>query len=124
MKTLAILVCPLATLAPDAVTTIALRQSPAVAVASPGARETALMDRIEAAIVLPPPHKVSGYSRSYAWSKGGSKVVAVYDGGENERKWVREDELPLIADGGCYVINVVYDVRTAKIESVRCNGYA
>ena len=42
-----------------------------------------------------------------------------------QRRWVGDsDQLPIIMDGGCGVITVVYDPRRSVIESVTCNGVA
>lgn len=42
----------------------------------------------------------------------------------NERRWVAERELPRINDGGCSVVNVVYDPRRQVVVSAACNGPA
>jgi hypothetical protein len=34
------------------------------------------------------------------------------------------DKLPLLFDGGCGVVTVVFDVKRDKIERVDCNGLA
>src|SRR4051812_6691372 len=41
------------------------------------------------------------------------------------RRWVRDRrDMPLIFDGGCNQITVTYDLKSGKIESAACNGYA
>jgi hypothetical protein len=41
------------------------------------------------------------------------------------RRWVRDRrEMPLIFDGGCIQITITYDLKSRKIESASCNGYA
>lgn len=35
---------------------------------------------------------------------------------------VRRDRLPIAADGGCGIVNVVYDVETGSIVAAYCNG--
>jgi hypothetical protein len=35
-----------------------------------------------------------------------------------------EKDFPLIFDGGCSIVNLVYDVETARLVSLKCNGYA
>jgi hypothetical protein len=35
-----------------------------------------------------------------------------------------EKDFPLIFDGGCSIVIVVYDVETARVVSLKCNGYA
>jgi hypothetical protein len=34
------------------------------------------------------------------------------------------DKFPVIMDGGCGVVNLLYDVETGKIISIGCNGLA
>ena len=42
-----------------------------------------------------------------------------------QRQWVgNTDKLPLIMDGGCGVITVIYDPRAGVIKSATCNGEA
>jgi hypothetical protein len=33
-------------------------------------------------------------------------------------------DFPVIFDGGCSVVSVLYDVEAARIVSLKCNGYA
>ena len=35
-----------------------------------------------------------------------------------------EKDFPHIFDGGCAIVHVVYDVETARLISLKCNGYA
>jgi hypothetical protein len=35
-----------------------------------------------------------------------------------------ESDFPGIMDGGCGVVNLLYDVKAARIVWIRCNGYA
>ena len=37
---------------------------------------------------------------------------------------VRPEDMPAIQDGGCSVVNLLYDIREAKITSIFCNGLA
>jgi hypothetical protein len=37
---------------------------------------------------------------------------------------VAEDGLPSVFDGGCSVVNLLYDLETARIVSISCNGIA
>lgn len=42
-----------------------------------------------------------------------------------QRRWVADRKaLPFVADGGCMVVNVRFDLKTRKIEHAFCNGYA
>ena len=42
----------------------------------------------------------------------------------DEQFWVEFDYLPLINDGGCNVIDAVYDPQTKIVEKVSCHGEA
>jgi hypothetical protein len=35
-----------------------------------------------------------------------------------------ENDFPIIEDGGCVVVNLLYDVKLARVVWVRCNGLA
>lgn len=42
-----------------------------------------------------------------------------------QRQWVgNTDKLPLIMDGGCGVITVIYDPKAGVVKSATCNGEA
>lgn len=42
-----------------------------------------------------------------------------------QRQWVGDtDKLPLIMDGGCGVITVIYDPKAGVVKSTNCNGEA
>jgi hypothetical protein len=100
---------------------------------TPGADagQEAIMDRIEREVRLPQgAGALSTYARYYAWQQrpdGTRKVIAVWQNLTGEapgRHWVTEREFPMIADGGCGVVSLTWDVATQRIESVGCNGYA
>jgi len=95
--------------------------------------------------VLPEDHLVSEYVRFYAGveEEGGRFVKAVYLGkrmvegdksgagvttnsyaGEGEIRIVEKAQLPLILDGGCLMINILYDVSRGEFKHVFCNGQA
>lgn len=44
--------------------------------------------------------------------------------GENERRWLNRDVMPGVSDGGCGVIEVVYQPVTKIVEKASCNGVA
>lgn len=90
-----------------------------------------LMDQIERQVRLPEgAGPLASYERSYAWQDrqdGYRKVLGVYltpEGINRGRRWVAENELPLILDGGCSMITLTYDVATQRIEHIACNGEA
>lgn len=93
---------------------------------NPESREEALMASIEAAVTLPPgAADLQAYSRVYTWAEGGRKVRAVYERVEAPgRRWVPESQLPLIMDGGCGVVTLVFDVTSNRVEAISCNGEA
>lgn len=105
-------------------------QTPPSSATSAANRETALVDEIESQVAMP---KGSGplkdYARFYAEAPAG-KIVGLYIRGGNgnlpsgARRWVRFEALPSIDDGGCSVVNIVFDLTTRKVEQVVCNGLA
>ena len=36
--------------------------------------------------------------------------------------WTTSDSLPDVSDGGCFVINVIFDVRADRLREVACYG--
>ncbi|MEI9850999.1 MAG: hypothetical protein WDN24_09280 [Sphingomonas sp.] len=85
------------------------------------------MDRIEAAVKMPAgAQPIAGYARYYAWAdKARTKVTAVYlHGGHPGRKWIGFDDLPLVLDGGCGVVSLVFDAASGTIDEIYCNGAA
>lgn len=93
--------------------------------AAPGPE--AMMDRIEATVVLPPgTASLSSYGRYYAWearTDGVRKVRGIYvREPEPSRHWVNENELPLVMDGGCDIVSLTFDLATDRIEWVACNS--
>ncbi len=41
-----------------------------------------------------------------------------------DKHWVRYNEMPGASDGGCSIINVVYDRTVRRVEEISCNGPA
>jgi hypothetical protein len=78
-------------------------------------------------------HDLSDYARYYAgYIEGGHRLIA---GRFITHRWagqkaagiyivVNREKLPVIFDGGCSVVSLVYDVDTAKLLSLDCNGVA
>ena len=84
-----------------------------------------LMDRIEAGVALPKgASPLTGYVRLYAWADEKlGKVTAIYVRGDAPgRKWVSFEDLPTILDGGCGVIELIYDVPRGGTDEIGCNG--
>ncbi len=89
----------------------------------------AIMNAIERQVVLPPgAQPLDLYARFYADGPGG-EVTGVYVGlpppewPHGTRQWVRSiDDLPMIDDGGCSVIGLVYDPLKRTLRDVGCNG--
>lgn len=97
----------------------------------PDVTQDALMDRIEREVRLPGEARpLATYRRLYAWheDKDGTRtVVGYYEnllGSPPGRHWVTESDFPLIADGGCGVIRLIWNVAAQRIEQINCNGYA
>lgn len=78
---------------------------------------------------LPP---VSGYARYYAGSTRNDEQVIlgelVVPLGAGYKPGIHivanKKDFPLIDDGGCAVINLVYSLKQQKIVSIQCNGFA
>jgi hypothetical protein len=120
--------------------TMALKDSPSIAgrpdaeVNAPGTVAdqsqnqpdlVALMDKIETAGRLPAgAGPIGSYFRQYAWADiQKTKVTAVYQrSGTPGRRWVDFDDLPLVDDGGCAVIELVYDVKRGGLDEIYCHG--
>lgn len=104
--------------------------APAAGSAAGDAEQQAIMDRIEREVRLPEgADPLASYERSYALQQredGTRRVMGVYlspDVGESRgRRWVAENALPMMVDGGCGMIRLSYDVATQRIERVTCNG--
>jgi hypothetical protein len=96
----------------------------------PTAEQVAIMDRIEREVQLPQGAGPLGtYRRQYAWHEEANgkrmTVVAIYvrPGGTPGREWLEnEADLPMIDDGGCGIVTLIYIVGTQRIQTVACNG--
>ena len=87
----------------------------------------AIMDKIEATRRMPAAAApVAAYVRFYAWADiQKTKVTAVFVKSETPgRRWVDFDDLPMVMDGGCRVVELVYDVKIGFIEDIYCHGAA
>ncbi|MCW3846085.1 hypothetical protein OF829_02470 [Sphingomonas sp. LB-2] len=85
----------------------------------------AIMDKIEGPGRLPDgAAPLAAYARYYAWADiQKTKVTAVYVRGDTQgRRWVEFDDLPMIFDGGCGVIELVYDVKRGGLDEIYCHG--
>jgi hypothetical protein len=80
------------------------------------------LDIIERQVRLPArAHPLSDYTRYY--HRKGDKVIGRYLLREPKgRRWARKEDVPAAMDGGCSVVNVIFDAATQKIERVFCNG--
>ena len=104
----------------------------AAAAASADRREL-LMDEIEGKLVMPAGAKpLASYARSYAYDEKEKAtpglVIGIYDSLTRDRKpgrrWVTQDALPKISDGGCGIVVVRYDPAAGKVVSAFCQGLA
>lgn len=90
-----------------------------------------LMDEVEQRVRLPDGSQpLNEYARYYAID-GQGRVVAIYttfvepDLPAGQRRWVGDQsKLPGISDGGCGVVNVLFNPATRKVEEAFCNGVA
>lgn len=84
--------------------------------------------KLEAQAKPPEGYRLNRYDRAYSGTYiSGRKIiegrwVEVAHGQRPKVEIVAYDQLPNIADGGCSVVTVYYDVVTAKVASVHCNG--
>ena len=119
--------------------TMALKDSPSIAgrpdATAPSANAAdqsagqpeliAIMDKIEATRRMPTgAAPVTGYFRQYAWADiQKTKVTAIYQRSNTPgRRWIDFDDLPMIDDGGCAVVELVYDVKTGGLDEIYCHG--
>jgi hypothetical protein len=83
---------------------------------------------LERMLVLPKGAKsLFEYTRYYAMvvQDGRSMLRGEFVGGPSKIIVVKsEASLPLIMDGGCSVVNVLFDVMAHKVVQIVCNGYA
>jgi len=78
-------------------------------------------------------HELSDYARYYAgYTKGGHRMIA---GEFVTQRWANQKtagvyivanrgKFPVIYDGGCGIVNLVYDADTSRLVSFECNGVA
>jgi hypothetical protein len=92
------------------------------------------MDEIESRVSLPTgAHRLNEYARYYAYENG--DVAAEYwipwkndpledpealAGGQ--RRWVSDTRrFPIVFEGGCRVVNIIFDPSRSRVKSVSCN---
>ena len=95
------------------------------------------MEEIEKQVQLPAgAEKLEAYARYYAMDR--NRVVGryiarslvdpenvYYDLPAGQNRWIADHRnLPLISDGGCSVVDVVYDPAKQRVEQASCNGVA
>jgi len=69
---------------------------------------------------------LSSYNRYYsAVLRDGRRVIhGIYFGNGGKTTVAESGDLPVVMDGGCGVVNVIYDVESHKFIDVFCNGVA
>jgi hypothetical protein len=93
--------------------------------------------RLERKLTLPPrAQRIASYQRYYTWGtrEGHRVLIGVYvdsriaDGHSGHGSPIHvvasEDELPVIYDGGCAVVNLVVDPVSVEEMKLWCNGVA
>ena len=90
--------------------------------------------RLENGLILPTVPTPSGPLKEYARYYVGiirngrrmirGELVAFDPAQRGSVHITTEDRFPVIMDGGCGVVNFLYDVETAKVVSIGCNGLA
>lgn len=54
---------------------------------------------------------------------GGEKAIAKQFGQANQSRWFDDYlELPMITDGGCELIEIIFDPHSQSIQSAQCDG--
>lgn len=91
--------------------------------------QTALIAQVEASVSLPEgASAIESFSRSYTSDQG--MIVGIYlrpelAGQESGSRWVASrEEMPMILDGGCAMVTVLYDPDAKQFVEVYCNGVA
>jgi hypothetical protein len=95
-----------------------------------------IISTLESVVKVPggydrPPLPLKSYARFYAGStiKGRRVVRGEYvlsdDWGKPAGIHIsKEEDFPAIMDGGCCIVNLVFDVKAGKIAWIECNGIA
>lgn len=94
-------------------------------------RQAATMDMIERQVRMPKEALAfPRYSRFYTTASSGEVIGTYVASGHNDlpvgqRRWVKDIyHLPAIDDGGCFIVNVVFDPKTKRVTQAFCNGVA
>jgi len=91
-----------------------------------GHLRTADIDLIEQTVALPEgAHAVAGYARYYTAETVSRrpmiKGVFLWHGSEPAGRYLRRSSSD-VADGGCDVVTVFFDLKTRRIAGAFCNG--
>ena len=96
--------------------------------ASPDRRRRSEVLRLERLISLPEgAYELNSYDRFYALriNEGRRKIVGIFvhrEHGAGQSYIVRESDLPVWRDGGCSVLEVEADFKTAHVNVIACHG--
>lgn len=102
----------------------------ALAIGACSQRQAEVLDVLEAGVSMPAgASPLARYSRYYfvERSRGEqqAKIIGIYlASNKPSRRWAPFDQVPVIMDGGCAMVTVVFDARTHLFESSQCNGVA
>ena len=93
--------------------------------------QTASINSIEEQLKMPKgANTIAHYSRFYAKLETGEVravfIEGAYDGLRvGQRRWLADAKLlPVVFDGGCYVVTVLFDPRAGTVKQASCNGVA
>lgn len=89
--------------------------------------------KVAARYIVPPPTilspdgKCSEVLSNGRWRRGNCPPIGPWADGARagERRWFADrNRMPIMFDGGCAQVNILYDPRTRRFERVSCNGFA
>lgn len=94
-------------------------------------RQAATMDAIERQVQMPKEAlALPRYSRFYTAAESGEIIGTYVAAAHNDlpvgqRRWIGDiDHLPVINDGECFIVNVIFDPKTNRVMQAFCNGVA
>ena len=91
----------------------------------PWTLDGSIIEQLEARVVMPADAKpIDNFTRYYVpgYDHGRRVVYGFLKEGGDKR--IHLSNGPVIVDGGCSVVNLVFDVAEGQVTSIKCNGLA